>query len=81
MKYNCRECINFDTILCKHCFFVSSPGGYEAAPTHYVERKSSQNAKQSKEAEQLRLALDAGEPLPLSVVMRYNEIGGKDDTA
>ncbi len=82
MKYNCKECINFRTAICKYCYQISSPGGYESPPTYYVEHRSSLEARQSKEAEQLRLALEVGEPLPFAVVMRYNEmIGGKDDKA
>lgn len=82
MKYNCKKCINNGSGLCRYCYQITSPGGEEAPPTYYVENKQSSDVQGTEEHKLLQKALEEGRPLPMAVVIRYNErIGGRNDKA
>lgn len=84
--YECSRCANRRSPLCELCTTVRSPGGKESKPKYYIEftgvtRMFARRNELSKRGEECRMKLSEylvfNEPLPVSLVMEYNEHVGK----
>ena len=88
--YNCEQCANKNSILCEICSQVVSPNIKEHKPRFYVALSDvkSPNAEvdmpnikgrelKKKAIEIERYLLD-GNPIPIQVVMEYNELAEGD---
>ena len=90
-QYDCRTCANKWSPLCKLCSRVVSPSGKERPPKYYVDvravtvigqRNSAEKTNDETEALVLELvrSIFARKPLPLAIVMQYNEtVSNKDE--
>lgn len=73
-KYSCAKCANKNTIICDCCVRVEAPSGKESKPTLFVRYKDL--PKQSYAESYggiIRRYIDAGIPIPLILVVKYNQ--------
>lgn len=78
--YDCIECLNLNTPLCKCCNIIESPSGKLRKPTYYMdeklETKSSTPANEHIKllSAQISQRLTEGTPIYLSWIIQYNQI-------
>ena len=76
MIYDCKECANQATLICNVCSTITKPSGTETRPTQFVKLKPFSKAE--KNAVTLKAYLDKGKPLPLAIVLEYNELTSEE---
>ena len=80
IKYECRLCANRGTPLCELCTVITHPDGSKTRPKHFVRHtqipleavKSTDRAEWL--AQYVEAHLQSRTPIPLEIVMKYNEI-------
>ena len=76
-EYKCKDCINHKTPVCENCTQITSPGGHAQKPKHFCNadgHASEANAEVAALIVKITMKLVMGHPIPLSWVMRYNEL-------
>ena len=88
--YECETCANINSPLCELCTRISSPSGKERKPKYYIERQEvapsvpelriAYGLDRKLEGIAITIAryLRNGVPIPISVVMKYNELVAKE---
>ncbi len=75
MTNPCDTCLNRATMVCELCRKIVSPSGKETKPTHYMGDGATLTNKLSEVdvGAILLVRVQLRQPLPLSLVLRYNE--------
>ena len=75
MTISCETCLNRCTMVCELCRKIVSPSGKETEPTHYMGDGVTLTNKLSDMdvGAILMVRTQLHRPLPLSLVLRYNE--------
>jgi hypothetical protein len=74
--YDCNECANKATPLCNECNSITSPSGRMTRPTNYCHLIPLD--RESRLHNNISAYLKAGKPIPLAMVIEYNEITEED---
>ncbi|MBR2312202.1 MAG: hypothetical protein IKA46_02820 [Clostridia bacterium] len=74
-KFACLTCLNAGTVVCEECKVIEKPSGRSTRPTHYCgDDRTPENGLSPGDVSAILLVrLQCGKPLPLKLVMRYNE--------
>lgn len=75
MNLSCKTCLNRATLVCQGCTSIKSPSGKQTRPTHYMGDGATPTDGLSPGdlGAILLVRVQLGKPLPLSLVLRYNE--------
>lgn len=74
--YNCKECANKGTFLCRECSTITKPSGKETTPTHFV--KLTPIGKIDKLVINITAHVERKKPIPLGMVIEYNELTSEE---
>ena len=79
-KFACLTCLNAGTVICEECKVIEKPSGRSTRPTRYCgDDRTPENGLSPGDVSAILLVrLQCGKPLPLKLVMRYNEYLMKD---
>ncbi len=71
----CETCLNISTLVCEQCRKITSPSGKETTPTRYVGDGVTPTSKltHTDVGAILLIRMQLHQPLPISLVLRYNE--------
>ena len=74
-KFACLTCLNAGTVICEECKVIEKPSGRSTMPTHYCgdNETAASGLLPGDVGAILLVRLQCGNPLPLKLVMRYNE--------
>lgn len=78
--YECKECLNLNTPLCKCCNIIESPSGKLRKPTYYMDGKletisfTPANEHIKLLSDKISQRLTEGTPIYLSWIIQYNQI-------
>jgi hypothetical protein len=70
--YNCTECANKGTPLCNECSSITKPSGEETRPTEFLHVIPL--SEKEKTESNIRAYLERSKPIPITLVMKYNEL-------
>ena len=70
--YNCKECANAGTLICKKCTSITKPSGDVTRPTEFIHVVPL--SEKEKTESNIRAYLERSKPIPLKLVMKYNEL-------
>jgi hypothetical protein len=82
-KYECSNCTNRQTPLCKQCICIKKPSGAEDKPSLYTSLHPNIEGRDITVPESAIMAylierLEQHLPLPIVLVMSYNQLCGGD---
>ena len=82
-QYECSNCTNRQTPLCKQCIFINKPSGAEDKPSLYTPLHPNIESRDITARESAIMAylvekLEQHLPLPIALVMIYNQLSGGD---
>ena len=77
-KYDCKECANAATLICKLCRYIQRPGGEITKPTMFVRALPAELIEGMTDADDLAIRIHAcitnEVGIPLRYVMLYNTL-------
>ena len=75
VTFECATCLNAGTPICEKCRVIEKPSGRATRPTHYCgdSETAAHGLLPGDVGAILLVRLQCGNPLPLRLVMRYNE--------
>ena len=72
MKFECKDCTNRNTTICDQCTFITNPSGNVQRPSNFT--RLSKIKPEDVLAAQISMFLEHKLPIPVSVVIEYNEL-------
>lgn len=77
-KYDCKECANAATLICRLCRYIQRPGGEITKPTMFVRALPAELGEGMTDADDLAIRIHAcitsEVGIPLRYVMLYNSL-------
>ena len=82
-KYDCKECANAATLICKFCKYIQRPGGEITKPTMFVRALPMELIEGMTEEDDLAIRIKAciadEVAIPLRYVMLYNALSEPEE--
>lgn len=73
-RYSCFNCLNKHPKVCKHCHYITAPGGKKKKPSLFCEGKIPKDVSNLQTAKRLiEGRINSKKPIPLAFVLFYNE--------